>query len=69
MEFTKLNLDNFVDNLDYHKKESKKWQMVLSLSSYYDAKMTFGDGKMEFFINMDDLENQNFNNFYCHIYN
>ncbi len=69
LEFTKLNLDDFVDNLDFHKKESKKWQMVLSLSSYYDAKMTFGDGKMEFFINMDDLENKNFNNFYCHIYN
>jgi uncharacterized protein YwqG len=69
LEFTKLNLDDFVDNLDIHKRESKKWQMVLSLSSYNEAKMTFGDGRMEFFINLDDLEKQNFNNFYCHIYN
>lgn len=69
LEYTKLHLDSFIDNFDYHKLESQKWKMVLSLSSNYDAQMTFGDGKMEFFINLDDLKNQNFDNFYCHIYN
>jgi uncharacterized protein YwqG len=67
--YTKENLVEFIDNFEYHKSESKKWKMVLSLSSENDAQMCFGDGKMEFFVNSDDLTNQNFQNFYCQIYN
>jgi uncharacterized protein YwqG len=69
LEYTKENLVEFIDNFEHHKSESKKWKMVLSLSSENDAQMCFGDGKMEFFVNSDDLTNQNFQNFYCHIYN
>jgi uncharacterized protein YwqG len=69
LEYTKENLADFIDNFEHHKLESKKWKMVLSLSSENDAQMCFGDGKMEFFVNSDDLANKNFNNFYCHIYN
>ncbi|MDW7691906.1 DUF1963 domain-containing protein [Flammeovirgaceae bacterium SG7u.111] len=69
MEYTKLYIDEFMSNLEYHKSESKKWSMLLSLSSYYDAEIKFGDGKMEFFANSDDLENGNYDDIYCHIYN
>ena len=69
LEFTKLNLETFANELDFHKEECKKWKMVLSLSSEPKAEMEFGDGKMEFFINVDDLNEQKFDNFYCHIYN
>ncbi len=69
LEYAKENLVEFIDNFEHHKSESKKWKMVLSLSSENDAQVCFGDGKMEFFVNSDDLTNQNFNNFYCHIYN
>ena len=41
---------------------------MLSISSYYDAKVRFGDGKMEFLIDKRDLEKQNFENMFCHIY-
>jgi len=68
LEFTKLNLDSFIDKFAFHKAESKKWRMLFSLSSNYDAEITFGDGKMEFFINDDDFKVQNFNNIYCQIY-
>lgn len=69
LEYTKENLAEFIDNFEYHKSESKKWKMFFSLSSESDAQMCFGDGKMEFFVNSDDLKNRNFDNFYCHIYN
>jgi hypothetical protein len=69
LEFTKLHLDAFIDNLDYHRTACKKWRMLLSVSSYQGAQMNFGDGKMEFFINTDDLRAGNFDNVYCHIYN
>lgn len=69
LEYAKDNLADFIANFEHHKSESKKWKMVLSLSSENDAQMCFGDGKMEFFVNSDDLANQNFNNLYCHIYN
>jgi hypothetical protein len=69
LEYTKLHLDEFIDNLAFHRSECKKWKMLFSISSYYEAQITFGDGKMEFFIHSDDLKKGNFDNIYCHIYN
>jgi hypothetical protein len=66
--YAKSQLDAFAENLDFHKTESKKWRMLLSLSSYQEAAISFGDGRMEFFINSDDLKSGNFDNIYCHIY-
>ena len=68
LEFTKQNLNDFTDDLANHKLNSKNWRQILSISSVYDAKVRFGDGRMEFFINVDDLKNHDFSNIYCHIY-
>jgi uncharacterized protein YwqG len=68
LEFTKNHLASFIPELKQHKVESEKWKQLLSISSYYDANIRFGDGKMEFFINSEDLKHKKFDNTFCHIY-
>lgn len=67
LEYAKLHIDDFIDNLAFHKQESKKWRLLLSISSYNEAEICFGDGRMEFYINTDDLQQLNFDNIYCNI--
>jgi len=68
LEYTRGHLDTFIGELDGHKLASKKWRQLLSISSYYDANIRFGDGKMEFFINIEDLKVKKFDDVFCHIY-
>lgn len=68
LEHARLQLDAFADDLEFHKEESRKWRMLLSLSSNIEANIRFGDGRMEFYINSEDLRDLNFDNIYCHIY-
>lgn len=66
--FTKQHLDSFISELDQHKADSKKWKQLLSISSSYEANISFGDGKMEFLVNSDDLKHKKFDNVFCHVY-
>lgn len=68
IEFTQQHFEVFIESLENHKKESEKWKQLLSISSMYDARIMFGDGRMEFFINSQDIEQNNFSNVFCQIY-
>lgn len=67
--YAQSQLDEFADHLTEHKSAAKNWKMLLSLSSYSEAAISFGDGKMEFFVEEDEMKNQRFDNVFCHIYN
>lgn len=67
LEYAQLHLDDFIDNLAFHKEACKKWRLLLSMSSYNEANICFGDGRMEFYIHTDDLQQLNFSNIYCNI--
>lgn len=63
------SIDDIVLNYEQHKYESKNWIHLLGLYSDSNAALSFGDGKMQFFIHLEDLKKMCFENIYCDICN
>lgn len=63
------SVNSLIMNYEHHRKQSKNWIHLIGLYSEDKAGISFGGGKMQYFINLEDLKNMKFDNVYCDICN